>query len=118
MDTDVNDPLAMVAMQIILHAGDAHTKVTAAYRAAAAGELDAAQQSLDEALVDIRHAHRAQTELIQQEAAGNTQTLTVLFVHAQDTLMTVKSEHAAAQGQLAIWSELFARIDALEGKAK
>ena len=33
-------------------------------------------------------AHQVQTDLIQKEAAGERNEVTVLFVHAQDHLMT------------------------------
>ena len=37
-------------------------------------------------------AHNAQTEVIQGEARGEKTELCLLFIHAQDTLMTIMSE--------------------------
>lgn len=37
-------------------------------------------------------AHKAQTEIIQNEASGESYEFSLLFAHAQDTLMTIHSE--------------------------
>ena len=39
-----------------------------------------------------RRTHRAQTEIIQNEARGIRYEYSMLFNHAQDTLMTINSE--------------------------
>ena len=36
----------------------------------------------------IQKAHHSQTELLQEEARGNGQELSILLVHAQDHFMT------------------------------
>ena len=40
----------------------------------------------------IAGAHRVQTDAIQGSIGGETQAYSLLFAHAQDTLMTVYSE--------------------------
>ena len=41
---------------------------------------------------EIVLAHKAQTEVIQNEMSGQGYDYSLLFTHAQDTLMTIKSE--------------------------
>ena len=40
----------------------------------------------------MTEAHRAQTNIIQGEASGEKRAHSLLFAHAQDTLMTIFSE--------------------------
>lgn len=80
--------LQAVSMQIILHAGDARAKVAEALASAKAGDITSGRASLDAARELIAQAHRAQTGVIQNEADGDVYPYSVLFAHAQDTLMT------------------------------
>lgn len=57
-----------------------------ALQAARVGDYAAARASLDAAETNLREAHRAQTELVQQEAGGTPVPLNVILVHAQDHL--------------------------------
>lgn len=88
----MDDELTKVAMQIILCAGDARNKASDAVELALAGNYEKAAAQFDEARHDLQKAHKAQTEVIQAEAAGTKHDVTLLFVHAQDTLMTITSE--------------------------
>lgn len=47
-----------------------------------------ANQKIAAAHDSLVEAHRAQTNLLTQEAQGNHQTITLLTVHSQDHLMT------------------------------
>ncbi len=47
---------------------------------------------LVEAEKELGNAHRIQTDIIQKEAAGEKIDISVLFVHAQDHLMTAMAE--------------------------
>lgn len=114
--TAMDDELTTAAMTIILHAGDARTAVRRAYEALAQGDREAVEKALARAKDEIRDAHRAQTDLIQAEAGGARHTLTLLFSHAQDTLMTVNSEVITAGHLLAIFDLLEARLAAVEAR--
>lgn len=87
-----DSPLVPVAMDIILHAGDAREKATAALKHAKKYEFQAAADCLEEAKKLITKAHCAQTDVIQGEVRGEEHDINLLFIHAQDTLMTIKSE--------------------------
>lgn len=89
--------LVEVAMQIILHAGDARIKTEDALAKAKAFDYESAKTSLDEAKECLRLAHVAQTEVIQNETRGKCYEPCLLFSHAQDTLMTIMSEEKLAQ---------------------
>lgn len=83
---------AMIAMQIVIHAGDARNLIMKALDETAEFKFNSAKEKLDEAQIEIHEAHRYQTEIIQSEAAGNYFEYSILFTHAQDTLMTVCTE--------------------------
>ncbi|WP_321382508.1 PTS lactose/cellobiose transporter subunit IIA [uncultured Enterococcus sp.] len=84
--------LIPVAMQIILHAGNGRTKAQEAIKCAKEKNFDAARVCLKEAKDNIVLAHKSQTSIIQNEAAGKSYAPCLLFTHAQDHLMTISSE--------------------------
>lgn len=84
--------MIQAAMNVILHAGDARIKAEEAIEAAKKKEFDKADALLIEAHDQIVEAHATQTEIIQSEAAGEKHEINLLFIHAQDTLMTIMSE--------------------------
>nr|WP_034694175.1 PTS lactose/cellobiose transporter subunit IIA [Enterococcus pallens] len=84
--------LIPVAMQIILHAGNGRTKAQEAIKHAKVQDFEAARTALKEAKDNIVLAHRSQTAVIQNEAAGKSYQPCLLFTHAQDHLMTITSE--------------------------
>lgn len=94
--------LTKVAMQIILHAGDARLKLTEALNAAKQFKFDEAQSLFNEANDAITLAHKSQTEVIQSEASGQEYEFSLLFAHAQDTLMTINSEIRMTQQMIDI----------------
>ena len=78
--------LTEVAMNVILAAGDARECC------AREGDFVQAETLMKQAHENIVQAHNAQTEVIQGEARGEKTELCLLFIHAQDTLMTIMSE--------------------------
>lgn len=84
--------LIPVSMQIILHAGNGRTKAQEAIQFAKLKDFDSARTALKKAKDNIVLAHRSQTEVIQNEAAGKSYQPCLLFTHAQDHLMTITSE--------------------------
>lgn len=92
MSEQTESELVSVAMQIIIHAGDARNQLTEALKYAKDFDFETAQSMMQEAEKEIVLAHRAQTQVIQKEAGGHNFEFSLLFVHAQDTLMTINSE--------------------------
>lgn len=105
METTKENELIPIALQIILHAGDARIKADDALEMAKRQEFSAAYEGLSEARLDIIHAHQAQTSIIQYVAQGIVYEPCLLFTHAQDTLMTIASEVRFAK-QLVSFYEL------------
>lgn len=91
-----------VAMEVILNAGDGRLLVDQALESLAAFDFDAAEQHLKDADERILAAHKAQTETIQRQAAGEEVEYSLLFTHAQDTLMTISTELRLTQRLLPI----------------
>ena len=60
--------------------------------AMAAGDQERAEELLKEAEELIVKAHNAQTEVIQSQVAGENMEYSLLFIHAQDTIMTINTE--------------------------
>lgn len=84
--------LINVSMAIILHAGDARNLAAEALEEAKKNHFSKADSLLSEAKEKIVLAHNSQTKIIQEEAAGKHFEVPLLFIHAQDTLMTITSE--------------------------
>ncbi|WP_297421944.1 PTS lactose/cellobiose transporter subunit IIA [Clostridium sp.] len=86
------DQLEMAIMNIIINAGDCKNHAYMALGMVNEGKYEEADKEMDLANEALAKAHDAQTEMLQKEAAGEKIELSVLFVHAQDHLMTAISE--------------------------
>lgn len=87
------EALTKAAMGIILESASAINTIAEAYEKALLKEFDEAEVLMKVADTHITNAHKSQTEIIQRDTSGDTYDLTLLFVHAQDTLMTTKTEY-------------------------
>lgn len=120
----MNETVVQSAMQIILHAGDARLACKQSLDAIASGDFETAKVKLKEAQKKITEAHRVQTDAIQEEMRcatdesyeGEPTGYSLLFTHAQDTLMTIYSEINIAKQLLKIFTAYENRIAALEKK--
>lgn len=91
------DTLEQIIFDIISYGGIAKGLVYEAIAASEKGEFDKAQELLKEADENMNKAHQVQTDIIQDEARGNHHDVTVLFVHAQDHLMTAMETRSLAE---------------------
>ena len=101
MDEEKRD-INMVAMEVIMNAGDGRDEIDEALAAMAEGQLDKAEALLNEAEALIVKAHNAQSEVIQSQVSGENLEYSLLFVHAQDTVMTITTELRMTQKLLPI----------------
>ena len=92
MEENEKRDINMVAMEVIMNAGDGRDKIDEALAAMAEGKLDEVDKLLEEAEALIVKAHNAQTEVIQSQVSGESMEYSLLFVHAQDTVMTITTE--------------------------
>ncbi|HBG0717666.1 PTS lactose/cellobiose transporter subunit IIA [Clostridioides difficile] len=88
----IDEELVEVAMQIILRAGEARAEIKHALNDLERFDYKNADLKLAKAKGFMTEAHRAQTNIIQGEASGEKRAHSLLFAHAQDTLMTIFSE--------------------------
>lgn len=80
--------MEQIVFTIIVHAGDARAHALEALRYAREGKFSEAEESMVQAKSELIEAHQIQSELLQAEACGEKQTVSLLLVHAQDHLMT------------------------------
>ncbi|MDR3564974.1 MAG: PTS lactose/cellobiose transporter subunit IIA [Negativicutes bacterium] len=106
-----------VIFEIILHAGNARAEAYDALRAAQAGDFDKAEAHLRQAEEEVGIAHRTQTDLIQQEARGEKTEITLLFVHAQDHLMTAIAEKSLIENMVGMHKTIQELSRKLEAKS-
>ena len=100
--SEAKKDINMIAMEVIMNAGDGRDKVDEALAAMAEGRLEQADELLREAEQLIAKAHNAQTEVVQSQVSGEDTEYSLLFVHAQDTVMTITTELRMAQKLLPI----------------
>lgn len=107
--SEAKKDINMIAMEVIMNAGDGRDKVDEALAEIAGGKLEKAETLLQEAEVLIAKAHNAQTEVVQNQVSGEDMEYSLLFVHAQDTVMTITTELRMAQKLLPIVKMLLDR---------
>lgn len=107
MDHVSKDELNAAAMQIILHAGDCRNLMNEAIiMTENDGNIEEIDAKLKEAKAEITEAHRIQTEMIQGTIEDDELETTLLFSHAQDTLMTIYSELNMTNSILRLYRKL------------
>lgn len=111
-ENDLNE----VSMKIILNAGDARLTIKEALDSVAVCDFETAKEKLAEAKKKITAAHGVQTETIQGEARGEKIDFSLLFSHAQDTLMTIMSEWNTANHIVRLFEVYDGRLRKLEEK--
>ena len=86
--------IIMQAMDIIMNSGDARNFAAQAFDKIVEGDYEAARALIKEAEKVQTAAHVTQTEMIQGDIRGGDEKMeySVLFAHAQDTLMTIQVE--------------------------
>lgn len=112
----MDENMVQNAMQIILHAGNARLQCKKALECISNNDFENAKVLMKEAQNDITKAHQLQTDAIQDETRGEKKEYSLLFAHAQDTLMTIYSELNIAKQMIAIFESYEKRLQILEAK--
>ena len=102
------------AMGIIMNAGDARLEIANCFEAITEGDFRRCDPLLAEAKRLLAKAHGLQTDIIQDEVDGVLHQHPLLFIHAQDTLMSVNSEMNICRQMLEICKNYETRLAALE----
>lgn len=82
----MNEDKYATAFELIMNAGNAKSTALMAIEAARDFDFEEAERLLKEAEGDMRKAHQAQFDMIQEEANGNPIEVNIVLVHAQDHL--------------------------------
>ncbi|SCZ01960.1 PTS lactose/cellobiose transporter subunit IIA [Alkaliphilus peptidifermentans] len=101
-----------IIFEIILHAGNARAEAYEALKSAQNNEFDKSIEFIKNADNEIKIAHKSQTNMIQREINGEKVEMSLLFVHAQDHLMTAIAEKSLIENMI----NLYKRINILENK--
>ena len=94
------------AFKMIASAGNAKSSSLMAIREAREGNFDAAEELLKAADEDLHDAHRMQTEMLTEEARGNSVKLNIILIHAQDHLSGAILARDFAEEFIALYRKL------------
>ena len=75
-------------MNLIIYGGDGKSSSVEAIQAAKEGNFELADEKIKAAEESLLQAHHTQTEMLTQEANGDSGEVSLLMVHGQDHLMT------------------------------
>ena len=107
MENTTIEKLNSAAMQIILHAGDFRNLSNEADNALLEDKSEEdIKAKIAAAKKEITKAHVIQTEMIQSSINEDELHTTLLFTHAQDTLMTINSEVNLTQNMIRLYRKL------------
>ena len=107
---DINEE----AMQIIIYAGDARLFIMKSIDAISKNQFADAGKNIALAQEKIKSAHILHTKAIQDDARGNGKPYSMLFTHAQDTLMTIRSEMLLTEKLFNVFENINMRFNQLE----
>lgn len=105
------EEMANVAMQIILHAGNARNSLKESVDFIKQEEFEKARSKITQAKKDLTLAHHSQTKIMQEEINGKEVKHSILFIHAQDTLMTIFSEEIMTSNLLDLFENLHEKLN-------
>lgn len=107
MDKTTIEQLSSAAMQIILHAGDCRNLLNEAINDLLDDKSEEeVKDKITQAKKEITKAHVIQTDMIQSSINEEELQTTLLFTHAQDTLMTINSEVNLVQSMIRLYRKL------------
>ena len=112
MDKTTIEQLNSAAMQIILHAGDCRNLLNEAINDLLDDKSEEeVKDKITQAKKEITKAHVIQTDMIQSSINEEELQTTLLFTHAQDTLMTVMSEIHLTEKMLSVFERFYERMN-------
>lgn len=95
-----------VSFQMIAAIGEARSKIMQAMDFANEEDFELAQASLNQAKEKLVVAHDSHFNIIQQEASGKEVKLQLLFVHAEDQLMTTSMLKDVAEQFVKVYKKI------------
>lgn len=110
----MDDQVTMMAMDILMHAGDARGYCQEYLKCVMNGDKEGAAENLKKAEEENTLSHKTQTDAIQKAVGGERFEYSLLLTHAQDWMMTVESEIILAKQIAAMFENLNNKIEKLE----
>jgi len=92
-----------ISFQLILHSGNARSKIIEAVRQYRERKTEDAERLLDEAERDLSEAHHIHFHMIQNEASGQHTEFSLLMMHAEDHLMSTMAMKELVKELLALF---------------
>ena len=105
--SDTLDTVNNLSMQIILYSGDAHELFEEALNEAGSGKFEECEKKMKEGFGKLTEAHKVQTKMIQDAIEEEDPKMPVLFIHAQDTMMTIQSEYRMAKRIVDLYKKVY-----------
>ncbi|WP_440897651.1 PTS lactose/cellobiose transporter subunit IIA [Amphibacillus sp. Q70] len=102
----VEGSLEMIAFQIISNVGSAKSLIMEALHAARGGDFVLSEEKLAEANKFFVEGHKVHASLIQKEAAGERVDLSILFMHAEDQLMSAETISELAKEMIEMYKKI------------
>lgn len=107
-----------IVLQIIVNGGNARSYAMEAIQLAKGEKIAEAREALIKSCEALGEAHKVQTKLIQEEAAGNSKEVKLLMVHAQDHLMNAITIKDMAQEFVDMYERFFESTDSVSREYK
>ncbi|ATH92301.1 PTS lactose/cellobiose transporter subunit IIA [Bacillus glycinifermentans] len=80
-----------ICFQLILHSGNARSKIIQSLREYREGSIEKAEELLVQAGDDLQQSHDIHFQMVQKEAGGEKQDVSLLLLHAEDHFMSTLS---------------------------
>lgn len=109
---ETTEEMQLLSFNIILHAGNARSDAMEAIGLAKQYKFAGARSKIENADKELAEVHHIQTKLLQDEANGKKNEITVLLLHAQDHLMTAMTVKELANEMI----DMYEKMQTLEGK--
>lgn len=84
------EEMEMTCFEMISAVGSARSSYIEAIHAAKAGDYDKANQLIEEGNSSFLEGHKVHLQLIQNEASGKKNEMSLLLVHSEDQLMSAE----------------------------
>lgn len=84
------EELEMTCFEMISAVGSARSSYIEAIHAAKVGDYDKANQLIEEGNSSFLEGHKVHLQLIQNEASGKKNEMSLLLVHSEDQLMSAE----------------------------
>lgn len=98
--------LELVAFQIISAVGTARSFFIEAIHSAKEGKFEEAHSKIEEGQKMFTEGHHGHSELIQKEASGEKNELSLLLIHAEDQLMSAEAFGILAEEFISVYQQI------------